>query len=224
MGVSANPLLEQRSRAVRAAVVTFLLLEMPADNELSAILSRRNQINDTLDNGGEVKQRYAKVSVYTEFTEFTRKEIKDFETKFTLYNVSGSGTISLQELKIMMEKLGAPQTHLGLKAMIKEVDEDDDSAISFREFLMIFRKARLGELDMESGLGKLASLSEVDVDAVGVGGAKTFFEAKIAEVSKGSKFAEEIREEQEEKKREEEERMKRQISFKERAALFGADK
>jgi len=204
LSVSANPLLEQRSRAVQAAVVTFPLLEMPADNELSAILNRRNQINDTLDNGGEVKQRYAKVSVYTEFTEFTRKEIKDFETKFTLYNVSGSGTISLQELKIMMEKLGAPQTHLGLKAMIKEVDEDDDSAISFREFLMIFRKARMGELDMESGLGKLASLSEVDVDAVGVGGAKTFFEAKIAEVSKGSKFAEEIREEQEEKKREEE--------------------
>merc|ERR1719458_2337573 len=155
------------------------------------------------------------VSVFTEFTEFTRKEIKDFETKFTLYNVSGSGTISLQELKIMMEKLGAPQTHLGLKAMIKEVDEDDDSAISFREFLMIFRKARLGEL---------ATLSEVDVDAVGVGGAKTFFEAKIVEVSKGSKFAEEIKEEQEERKREEEEKMKRQISFKERAALFGADK
>ena len=105
-----------------------------------------------------------------------------------------------------------------------QVDEDDDSAISCREFLMIFRKARLGELDMESGLGKLATLSEVDVDAVGVGGAKTFFEAKvifseeviylthnfsscnhqIAEVSKGSKFAEEIKEEQEERKREEE--------------------
>merc|ERR1711970_1696958 len=48
--------------------------------------------------------------------------------------------------------------------------------------------------------------------------------AKIAEVSKGSKFAEEIKEEQEARKREEEEKMKRQISFKERAALFGADK
>ena len=46
---------------------------------------------------------------------------------------------------------------------------------------MIFRKARLGELDMESGLGKLATLSEVDVDAVGVGGAKTFFEAKVTD-------------------------------------------
>ena len=81
---------------------------------------------------------------------------------------------------MMMEKLGAPQTHLGLKAMIKEVDEDDDSAISFREFLMIFRKARAGELDLESGLGRLATLSEVDVDMVGVGGAKTFFEAKVS--------------------------------------------
>jgi len=197
---------------------------MPADNELSALLNRRNQINDTIDSGGQVKPRYAKVSVYTEFTEFSRKEIKNFENKFNMYNISQSGTISLEELKMMMEKLRAPQTHLGLKAMIKEVDEDDDGAISFREFLAIFRKARAGELDLESGLGQLASLSEVDVDQVGVGGAKNFFEAKIAQVNKGSKFADEIKEEQEEKKIEEEERMKRQISFKERAALFGADK
>ncbi len=33
---------------------------------------------------------------------------------------------------MMMERLGAPQTHLGLKTMIKEVDEDGDGAISFR--------------------------------------------------------------------------------------------
>ena len=35
----------------------------------------------------------------------------------------------------MMEKLGEPQTHLGLKAMIKEVDEDNDGEISFREVI-----------------------------------------------------------------------------------------
>ena len=33
----------------------------------------------------------------------------------------------------MMEKLGTPQTHLGLKEMITEVDEDHDGKISFRE-------------------------------------------------------------------------------------------
>ena len=43
------------------------------------------------------------------------------------------GYLDLVELKRMMEKLQAPQTHLGLKAMIKEVDEDGDSKISFRE-------------------------------------------------------------------------------------------
>jgi hypothetical protein len=43
------------------------------------------------------------------------------------------GYLDLGELKRMMEKLGAPQTHLGLKAMIKEVDEDGDNRISFRE-------------------------------------------------------------------------------------------
>lgn len=98
---------------------------------------------------------------------------------FCRYNESGNGKISLSELKTMMEKLKAPQTHLGLKAMIKEVDEDDDGAICFREFLLIFRKSATGELDLESGLGQLATLTEVDVDEVGVGGAKNFFEAKV---------------------------------------------
>lgn len=51
-----------------------------------------------------------------------------------------SNFIDLMELKLMMEKLGEPQTHIGLKAMIKEVDEDHDGQISFREvseFLVI---------------------------------------------------------------------------------------
>jgi len=43
------------------------------------------------------------------------------------------GFIDLMELKLMMEKLGAPQTHLGLKNMIKEVDEDYDGKLSYRE-------------------------------------------------------------------------------------------
>lgn len=51
----------------------------------------------------------------------------------TRYDVDKSNFIDFMELKLMMEKLGEPQTHLGLKAMIKEVDEDNDGQISFRE-------------------------------------------------------------------------------------------
>lgn len=49
------------------------------------------------------------------------------------------GFLDLTEVKRMMERLRAPQTHLGLKAMISEVDEDGDNKISFREFLLIYR-------------------------------------------------------------------------------------
>lgn len=42
----------------------------------------------------------------------------------------------------MMEKLGAPQTHLGLKNMIKEVDEDFDGKLSFREVRMSLQRGQ----------------------------------------------------------------------------------
>lgn len=57
----------------------------------------------------------------------------------TRYDTGSDGFLDLQELKYMMEKLQAPQTHLGLKEMIAEIDEDNDGKISFLEFLMIFK-------------------------------------------------------------------------------------
>ena len=49
------------------------------------------------------------------------------------YDVDGNGFLDFTELKLMMEKLGEPQTHVALKEMIKTVDEDNDGSISFRE-------------------------------------------------------------------------------------------
>ncbi|XKL60751.1 hypothetical protein PGB90_007808 [Kerria lacca] len=140
--------------------------------------------------------------------------------RYNSYDEGRDGFLDLEELKRMMEKIGAPQTHLDLKAMIKEVDEDGDNKISFREFLLIFRKANAGELIEESGLSKLAKLTEIDVVEVGVNGAKEFFEAKIQELKKSNKFEDEIRQEQEERRKEEEERMQRKMAFKEKAAVF----
>eukprot|EP00008_Paramoeba_atlantica_P006912 CAMPEP_0201487598 /NCGR_PEP_ID=MMETSP0151_2-20130828/13924_1 /ASSEMBLY_ACC=CAM_ASM_000257 /TAXON_ID=200890 /ORGANISM="Paramoeba atlantica, Strain 621/1 / CCAP 1560/9" /LENGTH=168 /DNA_ID=CAMNT_0047872681 /DNA_START=8 /DNA_END=514 /DNA_ORIENTATION=- len=113
----------------------------------------------------------------TEFKELSIKELKDFENLFLKYNTSASGFLDLQELKYMMEKLGHPQTHLGLKAMIKEIDEDNDGKVAYREFLLIFRYAKSGKLESE-GLKQIAA--SVNVGDVGVGGAKGFFESKAA--------------------------------------------
>ncbi|XP_035218590.1 EF-hand domain-containing protein D2 homolog isoform X2 [Stegodyphus dumicola] len=136
------------------------------------------------------------------------------------FDVGHDNFIDIEELKRMMELLGAPQTHLALKEMIKEVDEDLDKKISFREFLLIYRKAKAGELDLNGGLSQLANLTEINVEEAGVGGAKNFFEAKIAEQTASSKFEEEIRAEQEERKRQEEEKKQRIAAFKEKANFF----
>lgn len=191
-----------------------------ADQELSAILNRRQQINDGVENGENSNKKFRVFNPYTEFHEFTRKEIKEFEKTFKKYDTGNDGFLDIKELKLMMEKLGAPQTHVALKEMIREVDEDNDDKINFREFLLIYRKARHGELAADSGLGQLALLTEIDVDKAGVGGAKDFFEAKIEQQSKSKKFEEEIRAEQEERKQQDEEMKQRKQCFKEKAALF----
>lgn len=55
---------------------------MAATEELSDILSRRQEINDKLEEGLEIKPKYKFVNVYTEFHEFSRKEIKQYEQTF----------------------------------------------------------------------------------------------------------------------------------------------
>ncbi|KAA8590740.1 hypothetical protein FQN60_001683, partial [Etheostoma spectabile] len=178
-----------------------------ADSELGAKLIRREELND---GQGEHRQPSMKVfNPFTEFKEFSRNQIKDMEKMFKTYDAGKDNYIDLMELKLMMEKLGAPQTHIGLKNMIKEVDEDLDNKLSFREFLLIFKKAAAGELAEDSGLSVLARLSEIDVSTEGVKGAKTFFEAK------SNRFEAEIRQEQESKKKQAEDQKQRRAAFKE---------
>lgn len=55
---------------------------MSADSELSSILNRRQQMNDDLENGKEVKHTFKVANIYTEFHEFSRKEIKEYQTTF----------------------------------------------------------------------------------------------------------------------------------------------
>ncbi|KAJ8400704.1 hypothetical protein AAFF_G00394730 [Aldrovandia affinis] len=189
-----------------------------ADSELGAKLQRRGELNEGV---GDHKQPSEKVyNPYTEFKEFSRRQIKDMEQMFKHYDAGKDGFIDLMELKLMMEKLEAPQTHLGLKNMIKEVDEDLDSKLSFREFLLIFRKAAAGELAADSGLQVLASRSEIDVSTEGVKGAKSFFEAKVHAINDSKRFEEEIRQEQEEKKKELDEKKQRKAAFKELKSAF----
>ena len=102
-------------------------------------------------------------SIYTDFPEFSRKLIKVFQVLFSKYNTSKSGFLSLQELRVMMEKLGpAHIQYLHIKAL--KHDEDGDSHISFREFLDMFRKAGLVARSFSNMELVLARLFEIGKD------------------------------------------------------------
>jgi len=191
-----------------------------ASNELAAKLNRRQILNEE-EEGSVALPSTAHFNAFTEFKEFSRKQIQDFQKTFNKYDVGKDKFIDLMELKLMMEKLGAPQTHISLKNMIKEVDEDQDDKISFREFLMIFRKAAAGELAEDSGLFDLyKNMDEIDVDVEGVKGAKNFFQSKIEQLSSSCKFEDEIRQEQEEKRQQAEEAAERKRAFKDKANMW----
>ncbi|KAL4221288.1 EF-hand domain-containing protein D2 [Mactra antiquata] len=193
-----------------------------ATDELAQKLNRRCNINEGVEEG-TISPQSNVFNPYTEFKEFSRKQIQGFQKTFNQYDTSKDKFIDFEELKYMMEQLKAPQTHLSLKAMIKEVDEDNDGKISFREFLLIFRKAAAGELEEDSGLCELyRNVSEIDVDKEGVKGAKNFFTAKIEQQTADKKFEEEIKAEQEMKKVEHEEAKKRKADFKNKANFFVA--
>ena len=83
--------------------------------------------------------------------------------------------------------------------------------------MLIFHYAKEGTLRIE-GLKTIASTCDVTTE--GVGGAKSFFEAKVKALSDESKFEREIRDEQEKKKQEDEEKKARKAAFKEKASQF----
>ena len=188
--------------------------------ELQRMLQRRQQIVE-----GEADPVATPSSVFnphTEFPEFSRKEIQNYQKTFRKYDEDHSGKIDFEELKRMMEKLGHPQTHIQLRQMIQQIDEDGDNEINFREFLLIFRKSRAGELGGCEGLAALAATASVDVSEVGVGGAKAFFEAKSAESKRGAATEAEIKAEQEVKRQERAEAAVRKAAFKAKMEAFNS--
>jgi hypothetical protein len=175
-------------------------------NELGAAMERRRSIASGLLAPKKPFNPY-------QFDEFSRSEARNLVATFKKYDKTASSSLDLMELKYMMEKLGHPQTHIGLKSMIKEVGGADATDLDMRAFFEIFRRAKNGTLQHE-GLRSLADAFSVDVSEVGVGGAKAFFEAKAAKLTQVSSFEQEIKAEQEEKREEAAKAKERREAFK----------
>uniref|UniRef100_A0A8C0XCA9 EF-hand domain-containing protein n=1 Tax=Castor canadensis TaxID=51338 RepID=A0A8C0XCA9_CASCN len=93
---------------------------------------------------GQWKKKATKI----ELNEIQKQEIKG---AFDLFDVDGSGTIDVKELKIAMRALGFEPKKEEIKQMIAEIDKEGTGTISFEDFyaIMCIKMEMLDEADRD---------------------------------------------------------------------------
>ncbi|TDG49535.1 hypothetical protein AWZ03_004026 [Drosophila navojoa] len=125
---------------------------------------------------------------------FEPEEIREAFAAFKQYDGNGDNYIELCELKLALEKLSVPQTHLAAKQLMAQIVGQHARQMNFCQFLLTYaailesNKSRVGQ-PMNSQLDLKRPREYVNVSEVGVRGAKRFFESKIAEQIPDQNFA-----------------------------------
>uniref|UniRef100_A0A7S1THJ8 EF-hand domain-containing protein n=1 Tax=Compsopogon caeruleus TaxID=31354 RepID=A0A7S1THJ8_9RHOD len=82
--------------------------------------------------------------------DLTEETIKEFREAFQLFDKNNDGSISAQELGVVMRSMGQSPSDAELQQMINEVDADGNGMIDFAEFVTLMaRKMRNSDKDVE---------------------------------------------------------------------------
>ncbi|EFB18868.1 hypothetical protein PANDA_013090, partial [Ailuropoda melanoleuca] len=101
------------------------------------------------------KKRAAKL----ELNETQKQEIKE---AFDLFDVDGSGTIDVKELKIAMQALGFEPKKEEIKKMIAEIDKEGNGTITFEDFFAIMSVKMVYEKNEKEEILKAFKLFDDD--------------------------------------------------------------
>eukprot|EP00112_Aurelia_sp_Birch-Aquarium-sp1_P015199 Seg335.5 transcript_id=Seg335.5/GoldUCD/mRNA.D3Y31 product=Calmodulin protein_id=Seg335.5/GoldUCD/D3Y31 len=83
--------------------------------------------------------------------QLSEEQLKEFKEAFSLFDAKGNGSISQQDLGIVMRSLGQSPTEKEVATMIKEVDVDGNGEIDFSEFVQMM-KTQMKNRDMNKEL------------------------------------------------------------------------
>ncbi|KAJ7307996.1 hypothetical protein JRQ81_008496 [Phrynocephalus forsythii] len=95
-----------------------------------------------------------------------------FKEKYMEFDLNNQGEIDLMSVKRMMEKLGAPKTHLELKKMVSEVTGGVGDTISYQDFVNVMLGKRSAVLKLFTAL---QSSSPATIAATTVGQSSAMF-------------------------------------------------
>jgi calmodulin len=70
----------------------------------------------------------------------TSEQIAEIKETFSLFDKGGAGTISLEEMGIIVRALGQTPSQSELETMKKEADPDETGRVDYPEFLSVFAK------------------------------------------------------------------------------------
>ncbi|XP_068960973.1 centrin-4-like [Petaurus breviceps papuanus] len=99
-----------------------------------------------------------KPNVKVELTEEQKQEIKE---AFDLFDVDGSGSIDVKELKIAMRALGFEPKKEEIKKMIAEIDKEGFGTINFEDFFAMM-SVKMSEKDEKEEILKAFKLFDDD--------------------------------------------------------------
>ena len=77
--------------------------------------------------------------------ELSKEEIEEYKKVFAVFDKDGDGSITIEELKFAMEKLGQNGTVVELENEIKEIDLDGNGEIDLEEFLTVMPRMKFKE-------------------------------------------------------------------------------
>ncbi|KAF7262523.1 hypothetical protein EG68_00275 [Paragonimus skrjabini miyazakii] len=83
----------------------------------------------------------------------TRTQLVDIRSAFHFFDTNGDGVITTEELETTIQYLGHHATSADLQTMMKQVDEDGNGSIDFKEFVSM----------MCSYYTKLAKMADDDI-------------------------------------------------------------
>ncbi|KAM7442752.1 hypothetical protein ABFA07_008393 [Porites harrisoni] len=94
-------------------------------------------------------QRFSNGRKISDGSELSPDVVKELREAFSLFDRDGDGTITTDELGVVMENLGIKTNQQDLHEMIQEVDEDGSGAVDFNEFCMLMQRKIAQETQQE---------------------------------------------------------------------------
>ena len=105
-----------------------------------------------------------RVTFYAMENTFSAQEIQEFRRIFTMFDKDGDGTVSHNELCLVMRGLGQNPSPQEIQRMMEDIDSDGSGEIDFPEFLEMMTKLLMEDV-LEKGL--LEAFQEFDKAGVG---------------------------------------------------------